>query len=221
MKSAITTLALVGLAILFFFTVRWGVPHIEGDLNTRCNIALAEQDYGWASATADGRAVILAGYAPSEEHREQAAGLVAGLPGVRKVVDKVEIREIRRRDPVALCQEQVRSLLETRRIQFETASAAIESRSSGLLQEILEILESCPDANIQIGGHTDATGSQKTNLELSQKRAESVKAYMIDHGIDADRLSAVGYGPSKPIASNSSESGRRKNRRIEFILWGQ
>ncbi|MCA2005609.1 MAG: OmpA family protein, partial [Ignavibacterium sp.] len=75
---------------------------------------------------------------------------------------------------------------------------------------------SYPEIVVEIGGHTDLTGMYKKNIELSQKRANSVKDWLVRHGIDAGRIIAKGYGPDKPIASNDTPEGRQKNRRIEF-----
>jgi OOP family OmpA-OmpF porin len=69
---------------------------------------------------------------------------------------------------------------------------------------------------VEIGGYTDSRNSDKYNLELSRKRAESVKAYLVDHGVDANQLEVKGYGESKPIASNETITGMAKNRRVEL-----
>ncbi|MDX1629244.1 MAG: OmpA family protein, partial [Fulvivirga sp.] len=73
-----------------------------------------------------------------------------------------------------------------------------------------------PDYHILIAGHTDNQGNEKVNLEISQKRAYAAKRYLVEKGIDKNRIEAVGYGESKPIADNSTIKGRKKNRRIEF-----
>ena len=71
---------------------------------------------------------------------------------------------------------------------------------------------------VRIEGHTDSRGSHKSNQILSQNRAESVRAFLINYGIDASRMVAVGYGEEKPIASNDTSQGRKKNRRVEIHL---
>jgi outer membrane protein OmpA-like peptidoglycan-associated protein len=73
-----------------------------------------------------------------------------------------------------------------------------------------------PFMKIEIGGHTDNTGDKIKNKTLSQNRAKSVKDYLISKGVDASRLSAIGYGDSKPIADNKTEQGRAQNRRTVF-----
>jgi OOP family OmpA-OmpF porin len=71
---------------------------------------------------------------------------------------------------------------------------------------------------LEVGGHTDNVGKEEYNKELSQRRAESVKAYMVSKGISSDRLTAVGYGMDKPLTSNKTAKDKAKNRRTEFTL---
>ena len=69
---------------------------------------------------------------------------------------------------------------------------------------------------VEVDGHTDNTGSASVNARLSKQRAEAVRQYLIEHGVPEDRLTAKGYGPSKPIASNKTAEGRAQNRRVEL-----
>jgi OOP family OmpA-OmpF porin len=101
-------------------------------------------------------------------------------------------------------------------ITFELGSARIARSSKGTLDEAVETLKHNPDYHVKIVGHTDNTGSRKTNMELSEKRAESVKRYLVRHGIEADRVTTSGRGPDKPVATNDTAEGRAENRRIEF-----
>ena len=92
-------------------------------------------------------------------------------------------------------------------------------RSFGLLDEIASTLAKYPDIKtIRIEGHTDDRGSDAYNLKLSDARAASVRQYMTDKGIAADRLLSEGFGESKPIASNKKRKGRAQNRRVEFVI---
>ncbi len=103
-------------------------------------------------------------------------------------------------------------------IQFETGSDRIKKQSLGKLRKAVTVLQEFGDLKVVIEGHTDNVGKDELNQDLSQRRAESVRKYMIDQGIDAGRLTAQGFGPSKPVADNDTKDGRAKNRRVEFRL---
>ena len=89
-----------------------------------------------------------------------------------------------------------------------------------LLDQLLDALSVFPAANVVIEGHTDSFGSDAGNLTLSQQRADAVQTYLTDKGgISADRLTALGYGESQPLANNESAEGRRRNRRIDVVIY--
>ena len=101
-------------------------------------------------------------------------------------------------------------------VNFESGSAKLLPESMNVLNSIANDLLDNPDLNIEIGGHTDNTGSAATNRRLSKERAETVRAYLVGKGIPAARLTSMGYGPDRPIASNKTEDGRAANRRVEL-----
>ena len=101
-------------------------------------------------------------------------------------------------------------------IYFRSGSAELDPNSESILDKVFETLNDNPDIEVEIHGHTDNTGGADLNRRLSQKRAESVKAYLVDKGISATRMTAKGFGPGRPIAPNDTPAGRAKNRRIEF-----
>ncbi|WP_136482222.1 OmpA family protein [Cognatitamlana onchidii] len=103
-------------------------------------------------------------------------------------------------------------------ILFDTGKASIKAQSGEVLQNIIDILKEYPNAKFNIEGHTDSVGSESLNQKLSDSRANSVKDYLVDGGIDGGRLSAKGYGESKPIDTNKTRAGRRNNRRVEINL---
>ena len=103
-----------------------------------------------------------------------------------------------------------------RGVNFESGSAAITPDSYSVLDQVVKSLKAYPEVRVEIAGHTDNVGKDDYNLVLSQKRAESVKQYLVNAGLSADRLVAKGYGESTPIASNATPAGRADNRRIEF-----
>ncbi len=86
------------------------------------------------------------------------------------------------------------------------------------IQDFLAMMQNSPSMRIEIGGHTDALGPEEYNQQLSQRRADAVKKYLVKLGADAGRISAVGYGESRPVAPNDSQEGRRLNRRTEFTI---
>lgn len=105
------------------------------------------------------------------------------------------------------------------KIRFKTGSASVDPRSFDLMRRIATAIKALPnDAKISVEGHTDARGSKRLNQRLSQRRAEAVVAHLVRHGVGRERLTAKGFGPTRPIASNASRAGRAKNRRVEFII---
>jgi OOP family OmpA-OmpF porin len=103
-------------------------------------------------------------------------------------------------------------------IQFDFGKATIRRESNKLLDEAVKVLQTYPELRIQISGHTDNVGEPAKNLELSQARADSVKAYFTGKGIDAGRIETRGAGETEPVADNATDAGRQQNRRIEFKL---
>ncbi|TNE73865.1 MAG: hypothetical protein EP333_06320, partial [Bacteroidetes bacterium] len=103
-------------------------------------------------------------------------------------------------------------------IFFEHDKSDLLSQSFVELNRLVSLLKANEEWKIEIGGHTDDTGSDAYNQTLSQKRASAVRAYLISQGISAERLTAKGYGESKPIASNETEEGKAENRRVEFKI---
>jgi len=103
-----------------------------------------------------------------------------------------------------------------RGLNFETGSAAITPDSYTILDQVVKSLKAYPEVRVEISGHTDNVGKDDYNLGLSQRRADSVKQYLVNAGINADRIVTRGYGESTPIAPNGTAAGRAENRRIEF-----
>lgn len=109
-------------------------------------------------------------------------------------------------------------VLTIQNINFKTGSAELLTSSHPMLEAAARALASQPGLNLTIDGHTDSRGDASYNLALSQQRARSVQAYLIELGISAERLTAVGHGESRPVASNDDAEGRAMNRRVEFGL---
>ncbi len=102
-------------------------------------------------------------------------------------------------------------------ITFDTGKATIKPESTGEINRIRDLMNQDPSIKFEVQGHCDNTGSAAVNDKLSQQRAEAIVAALVAQGISADRLTAVGKGSSTPIADNSTDEGRAKNRRVEFI----
>lgn len=136
------------------------------------------------------------------------------------VDDGVEVKRgtdpLDRSDDVQL-QAEVGKALVLDGIVFNTGSAEILPESEEILQKAYNTLRFNPDIVVEIHGHTDSRGSRALNQRLSRQRAESVRDWLVTKGIVASRLSAKGFGPDRPAASNATEEGRQANRRIEFV----
>ncbi|GAB4004656.1 hypothetical protein GCM10028808_02720 [Spirosoma migulaei] len=102
-------------------------------------------------------------------------------------------------------------------INFDYGKASIKPESMGEINAIYKFLNENSSSKFEVGGYTDADGSDASNVTLSQKRAEAVKAQLVSMGVDSDRLTAKGYGETKPIADNTTFEGKAQNRRVEFV----
>jgi len=104
-------------------------------------------------------------------------------------------------------------------LSFPVGKSTIESQYFSLLSKVVEAFKEYPECTVVVEGHTDSYGTDETNQKLSMERADAVRNYLIaTSGLDAYRITALGYGESRPIASNETEEGRRKNRRIDILV---
>lgn len=340
-------LGLLVLAILIWLCLRSHATDIQAELQGATSGALAEQNYSWANAAADGREITLTGIAPSLAAKEDAGRIAKDIHGVRTVTNNLQVvaaispyvtqaefdgskllltghvpdedarasvvdeanslfsntniedrlkigaghsdgwraafsrgmqnlaqlnNGLTRVDDLSLtvrgnakdlalknaldsavlaplngnfkasskivapkpkpaatpkpvvaalnCQKEFNNALSSNTILFATSSAEIDSSSYALLDQLAATAAKCPDANIEIGGHTDSVGDASMNQSLSEARANSVVSYLISKGTPAERLSAVGYGENNPIADNDTRDGRTVNRRIELQVQG-
>ena len=101
-------------------------------------------------------------------------------------------------------------------VNFEFDSARLTPNAKTVLREVAERLRAYPNSEIEIAGHTDSTGDAGYNQRLSERRAATVRDFLIDLGVDPGRLRAEGYGDTRPVDSNATEDGRERNRRIEM-----
>ena len=115
---------------------------------------------------------------------------------------------------------QVGSAVVLNNVFFESNSFDLKNESKTELNTLIELMTKNPTLKIEIGGHTDNSGVEKDNEDLSKSRAKSVNDYLVSKGIAAERLTYKGYAASKPIADNKTAEGKAKNRRTEFIVTG-
>ena len=118
-------------------------------------------------------------------------------------------------------QERLNTLLRDKKIQFLFGKDLLTKESKKLLDSIAKILNENKKTLIEIAGHTDSLGNSRRNQKLSQRRAQSVKRYLVVKGVKEDRLKAVGYGESMPLVPNDTPQNRRINRRVEFKVIGE
>lgn len=112
----------------------------------------------------------------------------------------------------------VGSKIVLKNIFFDFDKATLREESFPELERLVNLLQEADDIKVEIGGHTDSRGSASYNQQLSERRAKSVVDYLVEKGIDPDRLKHVGYGQTSPIADNDTEEGRQQNRRTEFEI---
>ena len=103
-------------------------------------------------------------------------------------------------------------------LEFDFGKASVKKESYKELDELVEYMQHKTEINVEIDGHTDNVGKEEENLRLSKQRADAVKYFLVKKGIDAGRIQTEGFGASQPIADNSTEDGRQKNRRTELKI---
>lgn len=217
-----------------------GAPAVQSTLQAAAAAELARNDFSWASARADGRSIILSGTAPDARSLDALIRIAKGIPGVARVsaagiavlqpieesppetippvAAAPEPAEPSETENAAACQSDINRTLNGRRLTYRHESARLSAADRALLAEFAAALtESCAGETIIIEGHTDATGSEAANLRLSERRAKTVEAYLLQFDPTA-ALEVRAYGESRPIASNRSAEGRAANRRIDFVV---
>ena len=163
----------------------------------------------------DGHTVTLDGWVPKgmEDMKEAIGKLAEQVPGVRRVINNITVGE-----PGGEIEQMILDILRAKNIYFDYDKATIREDSLVSIEKIAGVLKAYPGAKVRIEGHTDSIASDAYNQKLSERRAESVKAKLIEYGVEASRFETVGYGETKPIAPNATPEGRADNRRIEFRI---
>ena len=117
--------------------------------------------------------------------------------------------------PLPVAVEPAKLVLEG--VNFDNDQAMLRADSMAILDQAAATLKQWGDVKVEVAGHTDSRSSDEYNMNLSQRRAEAVRNYLVSKGVAADRLTAKGYGESSPVADNETEEGRFKNRRVELV----
>ena len=120
--------------------------------------------------------------------------------------------------PEVDCIGAVRAAAQPVEVHFAHGRAKLDNAGKALIDRLIGSLNTCPEAALNVAGHSDASGHPRRNLVLSKRRAHTVTSYMIHKGIDAGRLVAIGYGDKRPVAPNDTQANRAKNRRIEVAI---
>jgi OOP family OmpA-OmpF porin len=146
------------------------------------------------------------------------AGLGKDFPKTWQYKPEITVKPAAGPVDATVCQQLFSELLSKGKIRFEPKRAVIDPDSAAILDRLVDTALRCPNANIEVAGHTDADGEDSFNQALSEKRAQAVINYLVKAGLTADRFTAVGYGATQPVAGNDSDAGKAQNRRIEFLV---
>jgi OOP family OmpA-OmpF porin len=134
-------------------------------------------------------------------------------------VEEPEAEPVVKEEPKSIeIQKNVIRLKPGIKILFGTDSDKLLDESSTILDEVASVLEQNQKLRVRVEGHTDADGKEAHNLDLSTRRAASVRAYIVGKGIPEDRLESLGCGQKVPVADNKTEDGKAQNRRVEFVI---
>lgn len=158
----------------------------------------------------EGNNVGIRGEVANEAQRQQIASDMAAALNPTYVV--------RNGLRVGGSQQLLDAALGKRIIEFETAQAVLRPSGQKILDEMVLALGKVKGRKVEVIGHTDNTGAREGNLALSLARAETVRTYLIQRGVMPDMISVAGFGPDRPVAENTSDEGRARNRRIEFRI---
>jgi OOP family OmpA-OmpF porin len=160
-----------------------------------------------------GTSAIIEGSVLSELTKSRILGAAEVLLPGFEIVDRITVKEPE--GDLETLQHRLDSMLAADVVEFESDSARLTPTGIAVLDEVAKLLKEYP-GRVQISGHTDSQASPDYNLDLSRRRSESVRDYLVSAGFDPGRLVTVGCGESRPVASNDTAEGRQRNRRTEF-----
>ncbi len=178
-------------------------PDVEG--------VLADNGVDTPEASVTGTVATVRGTVESEEARATVVAAAAAVPGVTEVSDELTV------DGGGAAVDEVNALLELEPIQFATGSSVILAASESTLDQVAETLLANPGLIVEIQGYTDVRGGEDQNLALSQGRADAVRAYLVNAGVDETTLTSVGYGETTQFAEGETAEALALNRRVQFV----
>lgn len=167
----------------------------------------------------DGSTLTISG--PANAAASKAIAAAAGTAAGGSVDNQLKTTGGNGTDAGAACAKldaSLAALQKQQRIEFAESSADLTAASGKTLDAVAGLLKKCGSAKVEVGGYTDNQGSQASSLPLSQRRAEAVRAALVDRGVPGTRVTAKGYGESNPVASNDTADGRAANRRVEITV---
>lgn len=206
------------LAILAtIFTTAQASKSIPANVTANVRSAISAQNVTGVNLAVDGRDVSLSGTLKPNTDKRALLDKVKAAAGVRTVADNLVIY-----DPAAAAERRAAAFragldaINVGELAFEQGSAEFAASSRPALDALAQLLLNHPEQRIRIAGHTDNTGRPAINLRISKERADAVAGYLVSRGAATSQVIARGFGASRPIADNSTEFGRAKNRRIEI-----
>jgi outer membrane protein OmpA-like peptidoglycan-associated protein len=145
-----------------------------------------------------------------------AGGVIGGAIGYKLDKQAKELEQIPNTEVVREEDRLVVTMADA--VLFDVNSAALKAEAKDTLGQMTDVMIRYPDSDILVKGHTDSTGSEVYNQDLSERRAKSVKNYLIDRGVAGQRVTSIGFGESMPVDSNETLEGRQRNRRVEIEI---
>ena len=229
-------LPLLALLALAAFAFRAFAPDtIEASVERETRAQLDARGMRWAGLSVSGQDVVLSGTPPAPGDGDQAltlarattcpswAGRLSCAVKVSGNFTEVAVKPAAAAaaavpptpQAVAACENRLADAVKASKIEFATGSAVIQRASGAVLDTLAVAARGCPGV-VRVEGHTDSVGLSENNQALSQARAASVRAALVERGVAEARLAAQGFGADKPLADNATPDGRARNRRIEF-----
>ncbi len=233
--------ALAAILILLFVLGSTGTTSVAEADESRVDLvsivgpALTRAGYGDVMVESDGRTVTLSGELPTRTDVIAADAVVKSISEVAFVQNNLshpgDSADIpipgETGTPSAISsassadlelQLRLATIAAVSPVIFQPRSVDISAESQSTIDQVVQLLNENPDLRVEVGGHTDSSGEPEINEVLAQDRADAVMAALITAGIEERRLTAVGYGDSRPVVSNDTPDGRARNRRIEFLI---